>query len=179
MGKCACSAGIAPTPTNYGGTLNFTWYEGNNRYIWNGPSRYCNPYNCSNLACKNNGCAQAREGFCKTFGMYCPEKGKKVCAGECPSLIGRWYRADQPKPPEAAAQDAAYQKTKKEICAKECGLNPFCHSAKFQYNCGGDVTGIFGEAALNPCNSLPPPFNNCLNVIAGAVIIVVGISLLR
>lgn len=85
MGSCTCSRDIAPTPSNYGGTLKWTWADGHKYVIWRASPRFCNPMNCSNKACNTNGCRQARDLFCKTHGIYCQGLNMKVCAGDpCP-----------------------------------------------------------------------------------------------
>ena len=78
---CTCKQGQVSTPTSYGGTLDFVWSDGQNSYTWNGPKQFCNPYNCSNAACKKKGCDAARSGFCQQFGKTCND-GTKVCYNE-------------------------------------------------------------------------------------------------
>lgn len=85
MGGCKCSVDIPPTQWNYGGTLRWIWSEGNTYSVFRGPSRWCNPYNCSNTGCYKKGCAEARALFCREHGEYCPTLNRKICSSEkCP-----------------------------------------------------------------------------------------------
>lgn len=150
---------------------------------------------------KTAACNRVRDEFCKKYGVRgsCYDKALNYTVPKAPNCVkslndqafwsltygklieicggptDKSTSTSTLTPAQQKAKDDAYNKTKKAICAKDCGLNPFCHSAKWQYNCGGDVTGIFGEKGLNACAGLPVPFNDCKNVIIFAV---VGIAFL-
>ena len=114
-------------------------------------------------------CADARRQFCKEY------TGNDNCnvrtAADRPSRGGGASSSPTATPETVTKnatdikdtggnkqEDAERKRYCKEVCAKSCGLNPFCHYAKWDCECGGDITGIFGECKIGP---LPPPFNDC------------------
>lgn len=74
-----------------GKTLNFTHYYGSDKETFYGYRDWCKPYNCSNKACYNKGCAEARKLYCKKFGKReC--KGVRICEGDkCVGAIPTRY----------------------------------------------------------------------------------------
>lgn len=94
MGTCSCSVLEKPTQFNFGGKLKWLWCEGHKCGRFDAPSRWCNPMNCSNSACKKKGCAQARKNFCSQHGYHCPYMGDKRCWGDpCPGGLKTCLKA--------------------------------------------------------------------------------------
>ena len=168
MGSCLCEVGTRPTSTNYGGTLNFTWYEGNKRWTWHGPPRYCNPMNCSNSRCKTNGCAQAKKGFCATHGTkMCA--GKKICAGEkclggatvadCSNTYTEQLLTGRPRCGTPVGDDGTVGGGSKPI-VNEPGCRCGCEFPKGSWdrtlNCiGWDAGNFFTDAAKSGSEQMP------------------------
>jgi hypothetical protein len=140
LGTCNCKQGA-------GQTLDFVWSEGSNKYTWNGPKQFCNPYNCTNSACKTKGCNYARGGFCNQFGSgkYCSSLGRNLCFNEtCPN-------SPAPKPAPAKS------------CPGRCPSNSQYCNASTGYKCVNRATSktpIRTTPISTPHVTNPPPTNS-------------------
>src|ERR1051326_3136608 len=113
MATCVCGAGKAA------GWLKATYSEGSCSYTYDAPPGQCNPMNCSNTACKNNICAQARTGFCQRCGKPCPD-GKGGTIRKCYiNGVDPCPTCSQPPIDRAKAADFVA-----DNIANTCGMGP-------------------------------------------------------
>jgi len=90
------------------------------------------------------------------------------------NLTGR-VKPTYVSPETQAKNDATRKQYCSEVCAKDCGIDPFCNYAKSDCKCGGS----FHIGGMCDSIPLPPPFNDCLVLGGIAIVAVLAIMLLK